>query len=98
MNNNIRISKLFLSDVEKTKVLIKEYLNWIDRDLSFQQIDEELNSFPGKYSEPNGSFFTAKDGEQVIGCIGLKKIQTDICEMKRLYVKDEYKGKGLGRE
>ncbi len=98
MNNNISITKISRSDVQETKELIKEYLKWIDNDLSFQQVDEELAGFPKKYEEPDGSFFIAKDGKNVIGCIGLKKIQSGICEMKRLFVKDEYKGRGLGKE
>jgi ribosomal protein S18 acetylase RimI-like enzyme len=94
----IQITKIIQADIERTKELIKEYLNWIDQDLSFQQIHEELCTFPEKYKEPDGSFFTAKDGDTIIGCAGLKKIKTGICEMKRLYIRDEYKGLGLGKE
>ena len=98
MNANISITKIIQSDIEKTKELIKEYLNWIDNDLSFRQVDEELAAFPEKYKEPDGSFFIAKDGIKIVGCVGMKKIQIGICEMKRLYVKDDYKGIGLGKE
>lgn len=98
MNKNIHIAKIEKYDIEKTKDLIKEYLIWVNSDLSFQDIDEELYSFPGKYEEPAGSFFVAKEGDNIIGCVGLRKIQTGICEMKRLFVKDEHKGIGLGKE
>lgn len=97
MERNIKITKLTKADIEKTKELIREYLKWIDLDLTFQNIDEELDNFPEKYEEPAGAFYIAKDGINVIGCIGLRKIRAKICEMKRLYVKDEYKGLGLGK-
>jgi len=86
------------SDVFTTKELIKEYIRWINQDLSFQHIDQEIQTFPLIYSEPKGSFFIAKDREKVIGCIGMKDLGNGICEMKRLYVKDEYKGQGIGGE
>ena len=93
-----KITKIKQSDIENTKELIKEYLTWIENDLSFQQIDKELATFPEKYEEPGGSFFIAKDGDTIVGCIGLRKIQNEVCEMKRLYIKDKYKGIGLGKE
>ena len=98
MGNKITIIKIINKDIEKTKELIRQYLIWVESDLSFQQVDEELATFSGKYEEPDGSFFTAKDGDEVIGCIGLRKIQPEICEMKRLFVKNEYKGMGIGKE
>ena len=98
MDKNICITKIKKADIEKTKELIREYLNWIDCDLSFQQVDEELSSFPEKYEEPDGSFFVAKYCNVIIGCVGLKKYVAGICEMKRLFVIDDYKGIGLGRE
>ncbi|MFZ0453916.1 MAG: GNAT family N-acetyltransferase [Ignavibacteriaceae bacterium] len=98
MNKNVIISKITKNDFDQSKELIKDYLSWIDIDLSFQQIEEELNSFPEKYEEPKGSFYVAKDGNKVVGCIGLKENQDNICEMKRLYVSDEYKGFGIGKE
>jgi ribosomal protein S18 acetylase RimI-like enzyme len=98
MENYISITKIKETDIEKTKDLIKEYLVWVDKDLSFQNIDQELASFPEKYEEPDGSFFTAKDGDAVIGCIGLRKLEIGICEIKRLYIKDTYKGMRLGKK
>jgi ribosomal protein S18 acetylase RimI-like enzyme len=97
MNKKISINKLAKDDIEKTKVLIKEYLKWIDINLSFQNINEELASFPEIYKEPEGAFLVAKDGKYIIGCVGLKKLENGICEMKRLYVKDKYKGLGIGK-
>ena len=85
-------------EIIKTKELIGEYIKWLNQDLSYQDIDEELQKFPEKYREPFGTFIIAKVNENVIGCVGLKKLDDKICEMKRLYVHDNYKGKGIGKK
>jgi len=84
-------------EIIKTKELILKYITWLNQDLTFQNIDEELVNFPEKYEEPLGSFIIAKENENVIGCVGLKNLDNKICEMKRLYVLDNYKGQGIGK-
>jgi ribosomal protein S18 acetylase RimI-like enzyme len=93
----IEIEKLSNTTIEGAKGLIREYLDWINVDLYFQHVDEELEHFPDKYKEPEGTFLVALDGALVIGCVGIKKISDGICEMKRLFVKDQYKGRGIGK-
>jgi ribosomal protein S18 acetylase RimI-like enzyme len=78
--------------------LIREYMDSMALNLCFQGIDEELTSLPGKYSEPEGAIIVAEAGGGLCGCVALKKIGEGICEMKRLFVKDAFKGKGIGRE
>jgi N-acetylglutamate synthase-like GNAT family acetyltransferase len=85
-------------EILKTKTLILEYIKWLNQDLSYQNIDDELLNFPEKYKEPSGAFVIAKIDENVIGCAGLKKFSDEICEMKRLYVLDNFKGKGIGKK
>jgi ribosomal protein S18 acetylase RimI-like enzyme len=84
-------------EILKTKELLCEYIKWLDQDLSYQNIDDELSNFPEKYKEPFGAFIIAKIDENIIGCVGLKKLDDKICEMKRLYVRDSFKGKGIGK-
>lgn len=93
----IVVRKMEAPDVGKTKELIQEYVDWTNLDLRFQNIDDEMAHFPRKYEEPEGAFFVAVDDDRVIGCVGLKKIGEKVCEMKRLFVKDEYKGLGVGK-
>jgi putative acetyltransferase len=90
------IVKLASSDVEAAKAIIHQYLLWLGIDLSFQNIVEELADFPGKYREPEGVFLVAKEGHTIVGCVGLRRIEPGICEMKRLFVVDSCKGRGLG--
>jgi ribosomal protein S18 acetylase RimI-like enzyme len=57
-----------------------------------------LENFPNKYKAPFGEFIIAKENEDVVGCVGFKRLDREICEMKRLYVNDTYKGKGIGNK
>ena len=85
-------------EIAGAKRLIVEYIRWLNQDLSFQNIDDELSSFPRKYSEPEGSFIVAVDGNTVVGCVGIKNLGNRACEMKRLFVADDYKGRGIGKQ
>ncbi|MFQ5905391.1 MAG: GNAT family N-acetyltransferase [bacterium] len=77
--------------------LFKEYIDWLGLDLSFQDFDKEYADLPGEYSAPNGCLLLAMDGEDIAGCVGLRKIAERICEMKRLYVRPGFRRKGIGR-
>jgi N-acetylglutamate synthase-like GNAT family acetyltransferase len=95
LEQNIVYKKLDNNEIENTKNLITEYIKWLNMDLSFQNIDKELKDFPQKYKEPDGIFIIAKENDNVVGCVGIKKLEEEICEMKRLFVNDNYKGKGI---
>ena len=99
MNQNFIYKKLETDEeILGAKNLIIEYVQWLDQDLCFQDIDDELNNFPKKYNEPDGAFIIAKDNSNIVGCVGIRKIENKICEMKRLFVNENYKGKGIGKK
>lgn len=79
------------------KELILEYSNSLDFDLDFQDFDDELANLPGDYSEPDGQLLIAYESGKPAGCVALRKIGEAICEMKRLYVRPEFRGKGIGK-
>jgi carbonic anhydrase len=83
--------------VDQARELFKEYAAWLDVDLCFQSFEKELAELPGDYAEPNGRLFLLFDGVQLAGCVALRKIGEGICEMKRLFLRQEFRGKGLGR-
>jgi N-acetylglutamate synthase-like GNAT family acetyltransferase len=96
---NIIYKKLETEDeIIKAKELILEYIKWLNQDLAYQNINDELLNFPEKYKEHFGTFIIAKVEENIIGCVGLKKLDDKICEMKRLFVNDNYKGNGIGKK
>lgn len=83
--------------IAATKGLFMEYADSLDFDLSFQNFDEEMESFPEQYSPPAGCLYLALAGDQAVGCVGIRRFGERICEMKRLYVKPHFRGNKVGR-
>jgi putative acetyltransferase len=78
--------------------LFAEYAESLDFSLCFQGFDRELEGLPGEYAPPSGRLILAILGDSQAGCAALRKINESTCEMKRLYVRPEFRKKGIGRE
>lgn len=85
--------KNYLPEVRE---LIKEYSNRLGRDLSFQNIDDELKDPAHKYTAPEGELLVALDGDEVLGMVAYHRHSDVRCEMKRLYVRPKARGMHLG--
>jgi GNAT superfamily N-acetyltransferase len=83
--------------VANARQLFKEYEASIGVSLCFQNFEDELATLPGKYSPPWGRLLLAYIDELLVGCIALRKIDEETCEMKRLFLRSSVRGKGLGR-
>ena len=77
--------------------LFLEYAQSLGFSLCFQSFDKELAELPGEYAAPEGRLLLATCEGQSAGCVALHKLDHEICEMKRLYVRPEFRGKGLGK-
>ena len=77
--------------------LFLEYAESLGFSLCLQDFDQELAGLPGRYAAPAGRLLLALDGGQAAGCAALQPIDGRICEMKRLYVRPAFRGRGIGR-
>ena len=82
--------------IEQARKLFREYEAWFGMNLCFQNFDEEVAALPGKYAAPKGRLFLAYSGETLVGCIALRKLEDGVCEMKRLFVKEDFRGQKIG--
>ena len=82
--------------IEATRRLFQEYGASLGFSLCFQSFEEELAELPGKYAPPDGRLILARVGDEYVGCVALRKLSSDTCEMKRLYVQPTMRGKKIG--
>ena len=88
-------------DMDKVRESFLEYQTWLNSDTCFQNFEDELVSLPGCYKSPQGIIYLAVDKEQVVGCSAIRprcdKPETE-AELKRLFVKDTYRGHSIGKQ
>ncbi|MBQ4536094.1 MAG: GNAT family N-acetyltransferase [Lachnospiraceae bacterium] len=88
---------------DEVKILFDEYTNMLiegnpdfQKYLAIQNYDEELEHLESKYGLPDGRLYLAYFEKQLAGCVGLRKINGSDCEMKRLYVRPQFRGNHIG--
>ena len=83
--------------VEQAKTLLLEYAQTLGVDLSFQNFERELADFPSSYLPPDGALLIATHDARLAGSIAMRRLDRQVCEMKRLYVRPEFRGLRIGR-
>ncbi|HEX6279509.1 MAG TPA: GNAT family N-acetyltransferase [Pyrinomonadaceae bacterium] len=84
------------ADIDDARAIFREYEQWLGLSLCFQSFEEELATLPGKYTPPDGRLYLARIDGEIVGCIAMRRIGVDVCEMKRLYLRESARGKGVG--
>ena len=85
------------AQIEAIRELFLEYGQSLSFSLCFQSFDRELAGLPGDYAPPEGRLLLATHLDVLVGCVALHKLEAGICEMKRLYVRPLFRGKGVGK-
>jgi ribosomal protein S18 acetylase RimI-like enzyme len=97
MSNEIRLLRVDRGrELDEIRALFLEYAASLGFSLCFQNFDKELESLPGAYAEPAGRLILCNVDGAAAGCVALKRLGPSICEMKRLFVRPQFRGKGLG--
>jgi len=84
--------------ISSARELIREYSASLGIDLSFQNFEREMAEFPADYARPDGRVLVAVEGGETVGVVGLRRLSGKVCELKRMYVRPEFRGKGIGRK
>src|SRR5208283_578301 len=85
------------SQIAQARELFLEYAQSLGFSLCFQNFDKEMAGLPGDYAPPEGRLLLAEYQGQLAGCVALHRLEDGICEMKRLYLRPQFRGKGIGR-
>ncbi|HEY8106445.1 MAG TPA: GNAT family N-acetyltransferase [Gemmatimonadales bacterium] len=86
------------AEIEVVRRLFEEYAAELGVDLGFQGFEEEVATLPGAYAQPRGALLLAWSADLPAGCAGVRPLGPDVCELKRLFVRPAYRGRGLARQ
>jgi len=84
-------------EIQQVRELFAEYVAWLGINLCFQNYEKELAELPGDYAQPGGRLLLVLDEDgRAAGCAALRDLGEGVCEMKRLFVRPEFRGQHLG--
>lgn len=97
MHADVSIVPASSEQMDIVRELFREYEAFLNVDLCFQGFEAELAALPGDYAPPSGALLIALVDGVPAGCVAVRPIEDGICEMKRLFVRPQFRGLGLGR-
>jgi GNAT superfamily N-acetyltransferase len=86
------------ADFENGKQLFLQYIQSLHFELTFQDVDRELEEIHLEYNLPAGALLLIYDGDKAIACAGVRKIDDQVAELKRMFVDPAYRGHQLGKQ
>jgi carbonic anhydrase len=93
----MEIREASFEQMDEVRALLREYHAWVDNDICFQAFTQELAELPGAYTAENrGALLLASEDGRLAGCVALRALDGSTAEMKRLYLRDAYRGRGAG--
>jgi GNAT superfamily N-acetyltransferase len=84
--------------IDQARAMFREYETWMDKALCFRDFEKELTELPGVYAPEDGRLLLGFFEDKLAGCVALRRLDENTCEMRRLFLRLEFHGKGLGRE
>lgn len=88
----------FPEDLASVLSIWREFIAHSPVNLDYQGNEAEFANLPGKYAAPKGCVLLADRDGEIEGCVALREVTAEICEMKRLYVRPHARGRNLGRQ
>lgn len=87
------------AEFEAAAQLFREYAKWLNIDLCFQGFEEELGKLDQMYAAPTGGLLLCRDTDTGLyaGCVGVRRIDHESAELKRMYLRDDFRGRGIGK-
>lgn len=83
-------------DFDQGRILFQEYVDQLGVDLSFQHVPAELETIDRQYSSPDGALLLLYYNSEIAGCTGIRRLEREITELKRMYIRPAFRGAGLG--
>ena len=83
--------------LDALRELLREYESLLRRHHTGPDFEKEIAGLPGEYAPPHGICLLVEEDDQIAGCVVLRRLEEGICEMRRLYVRPEFRGRGIGR-
>lgn len=85
-----------IDEMGEIRTMFLEYSEWMDYEPCFESFQKELDELPGNYVSPHGALLVAEVNRELVGCGALEKMDDNKCEMKRVWVRDKYRGLNIG--
>ncbi len=97
LSSQLSVTPVGAGDLDDVRALFRDYAVWLKVDYCLKDFEAELAGLPGNYAPPKGGLWIARVDGEAAGVVGLWPLKDGACEMKRLWVKPDFRGHGLGR-